>query len=205
MPKSAREHCLVARPYVPESAKPSTGWTGVPGARHVPDSKDPAFARFTFIAGEWTTAGIDMTDEVMAAAAKLAQHQVQREKQRDAMRSQQDARVAAGVAAFTPKPGEFGDEANGFVYYVRRDSFVKIGTTTRLRKRMRALMPDEVLAVEPGSYTRERALHEQFAADRISPDCEYFRITKELLDHIAETVTRHGAPPEGLSQLRNYQ
>lgn len=205
MAKNDRGRCFVARPYVADAVKPDNSWTGVPGARHIPSSKDPAFARFTFIASEWVAAGIVMTDELMAAVAKLAEHQLQRERQRDAARVRQDERVAASVAVPAPDPGAFGDDPCGVVYYVRRGSFVKIGTTTNLRTRMRDLMPDEVLAVEPGSYTRERTLHRRFASVRIAPECEYFRLTEELKDHIAQVVARHGVPARGLSQLKNYE
>jgi hypothetical protein len=205
MSKNDRGRCFVARPYVAEGVKRSNAWTGVPGARHIPDSKDPAFARFAFIASEWVAAGVEMTDDVMAAVAKLAEHQLQRERQRDAAKAQQTERAATSTAAFTPAPGEFGDSPGGHVYYIRRGPFVKIGTTTKLRTRMRDLMPDEILAVEPGSYTLERTLHARFAADRIAPDCEYFRLTDELRDHVEQVAARCGPPPKGLSQLKNYQ
>lgn len=205
MGKNDRGRCFVARPYVADGAKRSNSWTGVPGARHIPDSKDPAFARFTFIASEWVAAGIVMTDELMAAVAKLAEYQLERERQAEAAHAQQTARAAASIATPAPKAGTFGDEARGSVYYIRRGPFVKIGTTTNLRTRMRDLMPDEILAVEPGSYTLERTLHGRFAALRIAPDCEYFRLTDELESHIAQVVAQHGAPPEGLSQLKKYQ
>jgi hypothetical protein len=199
-----KAHYLVSRPYIPEEVKRSNVWHGVPGARHIPPPDDPAFPHFVFIASDWSAAGIEMTDELMAAVAKLAQLRLQRQRQRDAADAQERERLAAAVAAAAPAPGAFGDEPGGVVYYVRRGRFVKIGTTSKLRTRMRDLMPDEVLAVEPGSYRLERMLHTRFADARISPDCEYFRLTDELAGHIAKVIEQHGPPPQDLSQLKNY-
>lgn len=205
MGKNGRGRYLVSRPYTPDEVKRGNAWHGVPGARHIPPAGDPVFPHFTFIVSDWTAAGIEMTDELMAAVAKLAQHRLQRQRQRDAADAQERERLAAAAAAPAPAPGTFGDEPDGVVYYIRRGSFVKIGTTSRLRTRMRDLMPDEVLAVEPGSYGLERTLHARFAEARVAPDCEYFRATHELAAHITQVIEQHGPPPEGLSQLKNYE
>ncbi|MFE2073704.1 GIY-YIG nuclease family protein [Streptomyces misionensis] len=58
---------------------------------------------------------------------------------------------------------------------------IKIGTTTDLRDRMKAI-PARPLALEPGDMVRERQLHRQFAHLRLKG--EWFRAAPELLDHI---------------------
>lgn len=198
MPK-VNGRAMVARPYVPQGVKRTNSWHGVPGARHIPAPDDPAFPHFTFIVSDWAAAGIEMTDELMAAVAKLAQLRLQRQRQRDAADAQERERMAAAAAAPAPAPGAFGDDPNGVVYYIRRRQYVKIGTTTQLQARMRDLMPDEILAIEPGSYKLEGQLHIRFAHLRLSPRHEYFRLADDLKQHIAKVVAEVGAPPTGLT------
>jgi hypothetical protein len=93
------------------------------------------------------------------------------------------------------------DRRDAVVYYVRRGSMVKIGTTTRLRERMSALRPDEVLAVEPGSYTREAELHQQFRSLRVPGQREWFYAGAPLQQRIKEVLAEHGPPPAGLPTL----
>ena len=71
----------------------------------------------------------------------------------------------------------------GVVYYVRRgDGAIKIGTTTNLTKRVRALTkehgPVEVLATHPGGFRAEQSLHRTFAASRL--DGEWFEESHDL-------------------------
>jgi hypothetical protein len=197
MTKHVRGRNLASRPFTPESLKPAAGWVGVPGARHIPAPSDPVFPALTGIVADWTQAGIEMTDELMAAAVKLATTQVERRAQRKAIEEAQKERHA-NAATSAPPPGFYGDAPNAVVYYVRRDRYVKIGTTTQLQDRMRGLMPDEVLALEPGSYTLEGELHKRFAHLRVRPNCEYFLLDDELRAHIAVVVDRVGPPPSGL-------
>lgn len=83
-------------------------------------------------------------------------------------------------------------EADAVVYYVSRGDRIKIGTTINLTRRMEAILPDEVLAVEPGGYSTERSRHHQFADLRISG--EWFRDDPVLRAHIASVVAEHGEP-----------
>ena len=179
------------------------GWVGIPGARHIPSASDPVFPHLTTIIADWMQAGIDMTDELMEAAVKLATAQVERAMERAAVEARHEERRANAVVN-VPPPGSYGDDPAGLVYYIRRAGYVKIGTTTKLRNRMRDLMPDEVLAVEPGSYKLEGELHQRFAHLRLHPSCEYFRLDDELRDHIAGVLHRAGPPPSGLSQFKDF-
>jgi len=151
---------------------------------------------------EWQRAGIEMTEELMAAALKLAHQRLEEDRREVAKIYDAREREAATQAKLDAlKPGAFGDAAGAVVYYIRRGGYVKIGTTTNLKQRMRDLMPDEVLAVEPGSYDLESTLHARFAEIRFSPSMEYFKLTEELQEHIAAVIERHGPPPSGLSQF----
>jgi len=198
-----RGRYLASRPYTPESLKRKNGWVGIPGARHIPVTSDPVFPHFTSVVADWTQAGIEMTDELMAAALRLATTQVQRAVERAAADAQYEERISLRAEA-PPTPGAYGDAPDGVVYYVKRGNYVKIGTTTKLRNRMRDLMPDEVLAVEPGSYKLEGELHRRFAHIRLHASCEYFLLNAELQEHVDEVLARTGPPPAGLSQFKDF-
>jgi hypothetical protein len=78
---------------------------------------------------------------------------------------------------------------------------VKIGTTTRLRARMSALRPEEILAVEPGGYDHESEMHQRFEPLRVPGQREWFYAGRELQDHIEEVLRHHGPPPPNLPTL----
>lgn len=71
-----------------------------------------------------------------------------------------------------------------------------------LRARMNELMPDEILALEPGGRALERQRHEDFDVFRSAPRSEYFFPGGALQRHIARVRSTHGAPPIGLPTLR---
>ncbi|WP_328336758.1 GIY-YIG nuclease family protein [Streptomyces violaceus] len=160
---------------------------------------DPALTPFLLISRKWISAGIEMTEEMVEAALKLAQAQVDigREEARrtEAKRKEEAERLAA------TKADSYGSAEHPVVYYVLRGKYVKIGTTANLRERMRDLMPDAVLAVEPGGRVLERRLHGHFARIRYSRDREYFLLTDELQEHIDAVIAKHGPPPPDLSVL----
>jgi hypothetical protein len=83
---------------------------------------------------------------------------------------------------------------DSIVYYIRRGPLVKIGTTTNPHGRFRDLLPDEILAWEPGGRTEEEARHAQFKALRVSNRGEYFRRDATLDQHIHDVAAQHGAP-----------
>jgi hypothetical protein len=202
MVKPSRDHARVAKPFTPKGLSGNRGWHGVPGAQHIPPVGDPALLPFIGVVREWQRAGIEMTEELMAAARKMAHAKLEedrREAERIEAARQRETQVQAALDVL--KPGSFGDASNGVVYYIRRGKYVKIGTTTNLKQRMRDLMPDEVLAVEPGSYKLESDLHYAFRGIRLSPDREYFELTEELQGHIDAVIEKHGPPPRGLSQF----
>lgn len=70
------------------------------------------------------------------------------------------------------------------VYYARNGDLVKIGTTTDIKQRSKALFPAQFMALEFGSYERERRRHKQFDALRVQG--EWFRLDESLAAHIVE-------------------
>ncbi|MDP9949138.1 MULTISPECIES: GIY-YIG nuclease family protein [Streptomyces] len=93
------------------------------------------------------------------------------------------------------------EAADGVVYYIRRGAMVKIGTTVDLYRRMSALLPEEVLAVERGSHAKETELHRVFRHLRVPGQREWFYAGRELQAHIEEVLDRNGPPPSGLPTL----
>lgn len=81
------------------------------------------------------------------------------------------------------------------VYYMQVGNRVKIGFTTNLRTRMDAIMPEALLAVEPGDRAVEQARHRQFRDLRVAQNREWFRMADSLLQHIREVHARgHEVP-----------
>jgi hypothetical protein len=68
------------------------------------------------------------------------------------------------------------------VYYMRLGNRCKIGWTSNLRRRLKAVQPEELLATEPGGVVTEAERHEQFAALRVVG--EWFRYEGSLVDHV---------------------
>lgn len=84
-------------------------------------------------------------------------------------------------------------DGNAVVYYMRIGDVIKIGTTTNLKNRMTALMPDELLATEPGHRELETMRHRQFAHLKVRG--ERFRPGEDLLSHIDMIRRHYGSPP----------
>ncbi|MFN2636864.1 MAG: hypothetical protein ABR585_07560 [Gemmatimonadaceae bacterium] len=78
------------------------------------------------------------------------------------------------------------------VYYIRVGDLIKIGVTTNMKARMPQLMPDEILATEPGGPDVERARQAQFAHLKVRG--ERFEAGPELTGHIAKVRETYGAP-----------
>ncbi len=83
-----------------------------------------------------------------------------------------------------------------WVYFAERDGFVKIGTSTDVRKRMTALAsggnfvegmtvgPLTLLAVIPGNRTNEQFFHRKFAHLRLDPKREWFLYDEEIRNFV---------------------
>ncbi|WP_327582461.1 GIY-YIG nuclease family protein [Nonomuraea sp. NBC_00507] len=77
-----------------------------------------------------------------------------------------------------------------YVYFIKRDGLIKIGWTTNIRSRMKALRPDEVLHVQPGTQKDEAALHRAFRHLRVGTETggrrlrEWFQPGDDLVAYI---------------------
>jgi hypothetical protein len=84
--------------------------------------------------------------------------------------------------------------AQSVVYYLALRDHIKIGVTTNMKARMMALMPDAVLATEPGDRRLEKRRHMQFKHLRGTIGAEYFSVHPELLTHIELVLAEQGPP-----------
>lgn len=87
-------------------------------------------------------------------------------------------------------------DPEGVVYYLRLDErLIKIGFTERISQRIKALyrQPEDLLAVEPGTYSIETRRHEQFKHLRVGRG-ERFNAAPELVRHIMSVREEHGLP-----------
>jgi hypothetical protein len=111
-----------------------------------------------------------------------------RDEDRDVAREQE---LADKVPIARARRSRSTDVKPSVVYFMRRDGLIKIGVTTDVVKRAKAISkgssmatgmtigPVEVLATTPGDGAFESRLHRQFAASRV--DGEWFRPTPRLL------------------------
>ncbi|MFD6421050.1 GIY-YIG nuclease family protein [Streptomyces sp. NPDC060198] len=100
-----------------------------------------------------------------------------------------------------PRRKSARENPNGSIYYVRRGAMVKIGTTINLQARMAALLPEEILAIEPGSHAKEAELHRQFRSLLVPGQREWFYAGPELQEHIEKVLDAQGPPPANLPTL----
>lgn len=102
------------------------------------------------------------------------------------------AAAAMGKPLVKPKraevKGDFGPPGKpGYVYFVRDASSVKIGFTSSIKQRMKAIQtacadPLEVLLVMPGTDETEKFFHRMFADYRIGG--EWFSLTGLLAEFV---------------------
>ncbi len=73
-----------------------------------------------------------------------------------------------------------------FVYFIRLGPYVKIGTSSNVRRRIGtlSLAPGNLLAVTPGGLIVEKATHRRFAG--LQAFREWFRLEDELLAHVTD-------------------
>lgn len=84
------------------------------------------------------------------------------------------------------------------IYFVRSGDAIKIGVSGNIPLRIRTLAtacqrPVELLAVMPGGYADEKALHDRFA--HLRGHGEWFRADTELVDFIAALPPSPVPPP----------
>lgn len=172
--------------FTPESIE-DAGLTGLrPSVRRVldlVDTSDPAWPAVAECLREYADAGIEIDAAVIDIATRVGR---KRWSSGEGPGISQRALVSASDA---------------IVYYIRRGDLIKIGTTTEPRKRFGSLVPDEILAVEPGGVEEERARHRQFRFLRVRG--EYFRDAPELREHIQQVRDLNGDPDPAWTTTRS--
>jgi len=144
---------------------------------------EPALFEISRAAVEMMAAGVEMDDAATAIAVKLGRARHAEMLQRE-----------FPLPPPPPKPG--------VVYYIRRGNLIKIGTTVELRSRMQALLPNEVLATEPGDAKLEKKRHQQFSSTKVPGQREWFEPSDALTTHIAAVRAEHGEPDPTLPTLQ---
>lgn len=169
--------------------------------RHLLDEQDPYYLEIAFHLHMQHQAGVEVDQTVADNATKLIHWERERGvKRRNAWteereREEQERAEAAERWIKEHEAGERWAQSPGIVYYLLRGSLIKIGTTIRPKKRFDTLMPDAVLASEPGDQELEKARHTQFAALR-EPNVgrEHFNPGAPLIELIRELRQAHGIP-----------
>ncbi|MFE2712231.1 helix-turn-helix domain-containing protein [Streptomyces mirabilis] len=139
------------------------------------DVDDPALAEIGVALRQAQASGTELDEAAVAEAVRIG-------RERWTHREEPSTSDEPIAAAF-----------DSIVYYIRRGLLVKIGTTRSPEQRFLNLLPDEILAVEPGDRTQERKRHVQFKHLRLGTS-EHFKPAPDLMDHIAMVRTEHGAP-----------
>ena len=83
-----------------------------------------------------------------------------------------------------PSPRRNSNREPGSVYFMRIGQTIKIGFSTNVKQRARALGADEVLATMPGTRALEKTLHAKFGPYWLRG--EYYEPAPELLAYIAK-------------------
>jgi Helix-turn-helix domain len=163
---------------------PKGSWDAGPSGAHrsiqqllsLIDTSDPAWPLAAGILREFAEAGVELDAPVVAAAVKLGKHR----------------HAGSSAEINTERQRVLAVAAGAIVYYGRRADLIKIGTTTSPRSRFGDLLPDEILAFEPGSHEEETLRHRQFKPLRVTG--EYFRDAPELREHIRQIRSLYGDP-----------
>ncbi|MGW2721419.1 hypothetical protein [Streptomyces sp. NPDC001492] len=190
------------RPFIPahEHQKNEKDRIRLP-FRHLVDPQDPYYYDISLHLEMQRRAGVEIDQTVADNAVKFIHWKNEQVKDSEAKRrafeEAQAQEAAQEIEAWKARreAARRWKESPGIVYYVLRGTLIKIGTTTRPRQRFDALMPDAVLAIEPGNKELERLRHTQFGPLR-NHDVgrEYFIPGPALLDLIRQLREQQGVP-----------
>jgi MerR family regulatory protein len=145
------------------------------------DMSDPAWPSIAGVLREMTDAGVEIGEAALVIAAKVGTHRFATAT----VKAHPGRRPASHQATLS-------GTSDSIVYYIRRGDLIKIGTTADPVTRPGRLMPDKILAFEPGDADQETLRHRQF--DHLRCHGEYFRSAPELSDHIRQLRHLHGKP-----------
>lgn len=105
------------------------------------------------------------------------------------------ATEAVQVAASTKQAYELAEKPvisiPSWVYFIRKGDLIKIGYSTFPTQRFKALLPDEVLVVIPGTMRDEQRCHLAFA--HLREHGEWFRPGPDLLSFIEDLRQQQAA------------
>lgn len=144
------------------------------------DVSEPAWPAIAGALRELVSSGVELDETSVPVAIKLGRRRWERTA---SLPSSTDVPVVQLTLTAS---------SDAIVYYIRRGDLIKIGTTANPHARFGDLLPDEILAIEPGSYELESQRHQQFRHLRTRR--EYFRPAAELTDHAARLRLLHGDP-----------
>lgn len=144
------------------------------------DTSDPAWPSIAAALREMADSGVEINDATFAVAVKIGTHRL----------AELDATKRPGRRTVYVTPPL--ESAGSIVYYIRRGSLIKIGTTVDPQVRFGTLMPNEILAFEPGTIKEERMRQHQFRHLKFRG--EHFRPEPELLEHARQLRILHGDP-----------
>ena len=142
------------------------------------DTTDDAWPATAGVLREMMLAGVELDETAVTIAVKLA-------------RKRWDQTVTA-LPSLRRERITLASASTAIVYYIRRGDLIKIGTTTDPVDRFTSLLPDEILAFEPGSYADETFRHHQFGHLRCQG--EHFAPEPELMAHIQHIRNLYGEP-----------
>lgn len=183
------------RPFIPEHERRhgQQGGLQLPYG-HLLDRSDPHYYSISVHLEKLRRAGVEIDQTAADNAAKLI-HWEHLNKTGATEEQEQERRAHAAEQANWQDPKRNVSLKPGIVYYILRQRLIKIGTTIRPLQRFADLMPDAILAAEPGGEDLERKRHREFRAVR-SPAAkgEYFLAVPALVDHIRALREEHGVP-----------
>lgn len=192
------------RPFIPEHdrrrSERDTSRIRTP-YRHLVDPQDPYYYAICMELMMMERAGVEMNTIAADIATKLVRHKLGTEEELEARqraneeRNRREREEQAGKWIERRKARDQWRNSDGIVYYILRSELIKIGTTTQPMRRFASLMPDAVLAIEPGDVQLEKIRHEQFT-DMRDPNVgnEYFHPRAPLIEHIRALREEHGVP-----------
>jgi len=140
------------------------------------DMDDPTWPATAAVLREMAEAGVEIDKAALAIASKLGAHRL----------------ANLDEVKISPRDPWRMVAIGSIVYYIRRGPVIKIGWSGAPGARFLDLLPDEILAFEPGGVKEETFRHRQFAHLRCRN--EYFRPAPELMEHIRLTREAHGDP-----------
>lgn len=155
------------------------------------DMTDPVWPTTAAILREMAESGVKIDEVTHGIAAKVAAHR---------MKTADSKRQAARRMTFVSVPLA---SMGSIVYYIRRGDLIKIGFTEDPAQRFSALLPDEILAFEPGGRNEETFRHRQF--DHLRGRGENFRQAPELLEHIRSVREMYGNPDPAWPTVANHR